>query len=257
VGYDDNVALISTSSLPGTSDVADSFLEAQLAFSAPLDRDWQIDASAFSITYQDLAAFDQWGVDAGVRYRFDTGQWTNEIGLRVAHSTIDGDALENAATLSMESRRALTTQLTLRGRYRYYNIDGMNEFEGLTGQRNEIAARLEWQHSSWEVAVELLGDAGDYRDEMLSAARYRMLLDVQRAIPGGWTIGAEARRQHSDYDDDASGSEDLTEIALAVRKSLGSRLRLFARYAYADNEATLPEFQYHRGRFAAGVDAVF
>jgi tetratricopeptide (TPR) repeat protein len=257
VGYDDNIALISTSSLPGTSDVADSFLEAQMAFSAPLDRDWQIDASVFSIAYQDLDAFDQWGVDGGVRYRFDAGNWANEIGMRVAHATIDGDALENAATLSIESRRELTTQLTLRGRYRHYNIDGMNEFDGLTGRRNEIAARFEWQRSSWEVAAELLGDEGDYRNEMLSATRYRMSLDLQRAIPGGWTIGAEARRQHSSYDDSTSGSEDLTEIALAVGKSLGSRWRLFARYAYADNEATLPEFQYHRGRFAAGVDAMF
>jgi Tetratricopeptide repeat len=255
-GYDDNVALISSATVSEVSDLSDSFLEAQLAFSAPLDRDWQFDASAFAINYQDLDAFDQWGVQGGARYRFALGDWTNDVGALLAYSTIDGEGLENARVAMFESHRTLTAALQFRARYRYHDIDGLNDFTGLTGHRHEVAAQLDWRNTDWELGMQLQADSGEYRDETLSASRYQITLDAQRALPAGWTASAELRHRHSRYDDDSSGTEDFNEIALMVRKTLSSRWRIFVRYAHADNDATLPEFQYHRGRIAAGIDAV-
>lgn len=255
-GYDDNVALISTSTLPTASDVADEFLELQLALSVPFGGDWRFDAGAFAIDYRDLDAFDQLGIQAAAGYRFALGNWSNAISAELAYTTIDGEGLESSRVIAVESRRGLTALMELQARYRYYDLDGMNDFEGLTGHRHEAMCRLGWRRSAWDLGIEIQGDTGEYREEVLSATRYQVGVDARHTWPAGWTASGEVRRRHSRYDAESNGTEDFTELALTLHKTLASRWRLFVRYAYADNDATLPEFQYDRSRIVAGVDAV-
>jgi Tetratricopeptide repeat len=255
-GYDDNIALISTTTLPTTTDVGDSFLEAQLAFSIAPDPAWQFDASAFTIDYLGLDTFDQQGVQAGAVYRHALGDWSGEAGLQMTYATIDGEGLERIAIATLAAARSLSTNLRLQTRYRYYDIDGLNDFTGLSGHRHEVAARLQWRQPLWELSAELLADDGSYQQQALSASRYQFSGEAERRLPAGWTISGELRRRHSRYDA-GGGSEDLNELALTVRKELTPRWRLFARYAYAQNDATQPAFEYHRNRLTAGVDAIW
>ena len=54
-----------------------------------------------------------------------------------------------------------------------------------------------------------------------------------------------------------NGSEERTELALTVSRDFGSQWRAFVRYAYADNQADVPEFDYERNQFSAGVEATW
>ena len=61
----------------------------------------------------------------------------------------------------------------------------------------------------------------------------------------------------SRYAVEENGTEERAEVLLAVSRSFGERWRAVVRYAYADNQADLPEFNYHRNRIAAGVEATW
>ena len=61
----------------------------------------------------------------------------------------------------------------------------------------------------------------------------------------------------SSYDVAENGSEKRTELALAVSRNLNATWRAVVRYAYADNQADLPEFDYRRNRISAGVEATW
>ena len=42
-----------------------------------------------------------------------------------------------------------------------------------------------------------------------------------------------------------------------MNRDFGSQWRAFVRYAYADNQADLPEFDYERNLISAGVEATW
>ena len=69
------------------------------------------------------------------------------------------------------------------------------------------------------------------------------------------TVQASLAYDRSSYDDPENGSEDRTELALAVSRTLSGQWRAFLRYAYADNQAELPDFDYQRNLVSAGVEA--
>ena len=82
-------------------------------------------------------------------------------------------------------------------------------------------------------------------------------LDAEYELDANWTLQASLTHDRSSYDLTTNGSEDRTEIALAVNRDFGSQWRAFVRYAYADNQADLPEFDYERNWISAGVEATW
>lgn len=257
MGHDDNVALVSDSEVLGISDSKDSFAEAQVALSTPLADAWRIDGGLVLLDYQDLNSFDQLSAYAGARYRWVLGEWTNDVGARLGYSAIDGAGLENRRTLSLQTTRELYPELRVRGRYSFHHLQGLNEYQGLSGNRQDFSARLVWAPADWQVGAEYLLEVADYDDATLSAQRHHLRIDVERAIGVDWLVLFEAARRHSDYDSDASGAEDRTELALTVTRTLTARWLLVVRHAYTDNKAQLREFDYRGNRISAGVEATF
>ena len=256
-GYDDNVALVANSSVLGVSDVSDYFTELQLAVSAPLDQPWRFDAGLFALNYQDLTAFDQWGVNGSARYRFPVGRWNHEIGLQLGHTALDGDGMEDRRTLILVSRAAVSQHWQLRARYRFSDLDGLDEFDGLSGTRHEIDARVNRSYGSWDVLARYQFDINDYDDESLSSKRHLIGADLERELLGEWRMALELSWRYSDYDLAASGTENRAEAALSAIRSLGTRWRLIVRYAYADNDSDTAEFDYQRSRLSGVLEAVF
>lgn len=255
LGYDDNVALVSNSNVLGISDSEDNFAEAQLALSTPLADAWRIDGGLTLVDYQDLNVYDQLGANAGARYRWRLGDWTNDIGGRMGYSALDGSGFENRRTFSMQSSTELRPELRVRGRYRFNHIEGLNEYEGLSGRRQDFTTRLDWAPTQWHVGVEYQYEVADYDDATLSAKRHQLRIDVERELTTNWDLLFEASRRNSDYDSGDNGSEERTELALTVSRYLTSRWRLVVRHAYTDNQADLPDFDYKGNRFSAGVEA--
>ena len=256
-GHDDNVALVSNSDVLGISGTEDTFIETQLALSAPLDRPWRLDAGLSYVDYQQLDTFDQLGVSGGGRYGWRTGDWRHDAGLQLTYSLLDGEGFENRRTLLLQTTNRALGDARLRLRYRFHDIEGLNDFSGLSGRRHDAGARINWSRRSWDFGAEFSFDVGDYDDPALSATRRRLGIEIQRSFSAGWAVLFEASQRHSDYDLDSNGSEARTELALSLNKSFGTRWRLILRHAYTDNVADVPDFDYRGNRFSAGLEAIF
>lgn len=255
-GYDDNVALVSNSDVLGISGTEDSFAEAQLAISAPLTEPWRIDAGVSYIDYQDLDSFDQLGVNAGGRHRWDIGDWKHDAGLQLTYTLLDGEGFENRRTLLLQTTTDAFADARLRLRYRFHDIDGLGDFEGISGRRHDASARITWTRPLWDFGAEYQLDIGDYDDAALSATRHKLGAELQRSFSNGWTALLEASLRHSDYDLASNGSEDRAEIGLSIGKTLNDRWRVIVRHAYTENIADVAEFDYRGNRFSASFEAM-
>jgi hypothetical protein len=256
-GYDDNVALVAGGDVLGVSDTADTFAEAQLAFSAPLTGPWRLDAGLVWLDYQDLDSFDQMTVSAGGRYRVPLGDWRAEAGLQLEYSTLDSEGFENKQMLILQGTRPLSEEWQLRLRYRFSNVDGLDGFGGLDGTRHDLRIRGTWQRGSWEIAVGYRFDSTDYQEDSLSYDRQQATADATYDLAANWTFTAGLSVDRTSYDATENGSEDRTEIVVAASRAFGTQWRAVVRYAYANNEADLPEFDYGRNRISAGVEATW
>jgi tetratricopeptide (TPR) repeat protein len=255
-GYDDNVALVANSNVLGVSGVDDAFAEAQLALSTPLDQPWRLDVGLVHLDYQELDQFDQIVAQGGGRYFLGIGRWRSEIAAQLAYTTLDGEGFENRRMLSLQTSTQLRAHWRLRGRYRFSDIDGMNEFTGMGGYRNEASAQLGWERAPWNVGAEYQWSESSLHDDALSATRHQLTMSVERTVDDAWTLAFEIARRHSRYQIESNGAENRTALALAATRTLNARWRLVARYEYSDNEADLPEFNYQRTRLYAGVEAI-
>jgi tetratricopeptide (TPR) repeat protein len=256
-GYDDNVALVSGGDVLGVSGTDDAFGELQIAAAGPLVGPWRFDGSVVLLDYQDLDAFDQLTANGGARYRLPLGDWTGEAGLQLSYSTLDNEGFESKRMLLLQASRALSEEWRLRARYRYSDIDGLDGFQGLDGSRHELGIRGIWHRDTWDVSLEYKYDTSDYEDESLSFSRHQLSADVQRDLAEYWTVQAGVSFDSSSYDVAANGSEERFELTLATSRSINDTWRVVVRYAYADNSADQPEFNYQRNLFSAGVEAAW
>jgi hypothetical protein len=254
-GYDDNVALVSDSEVLGVSGSEDSFAELRLALGGPLDRSWRFEGDFDWLDYHDFDAFDQMSVSGGARYRASAGAWTHELGLQVEYSTLDGDGFENKRVLRLQARRPLTAAWQLRTRYRFSDIDGLGQFRGLDGRRHDLGVRAQWQREPWDFSIDYHFESSDYADETLSVGRQQLGFDLQRSLPGRWAVAAQVAWRHSSYEL-GSGEENRAELAIELSRGLSERWRISLRYAYTDNSASDPYFDYQRSRFSACLEAV-
>lgn len=256
-GYDDNVALISSADVIGISGTGDAFADAQVAVTAPDIGRWRFDAAGFLVKYTDLDEFDQFGAQAGGRYAFDAGRWSNEAGLRVGYTTLDGSGFEQATTFSLQTVTSLVASWQLRARYRFIDTQGLGEFDGLTGSRHEAGASVESGSTNGSLEFGYRFDSSDYRDPALSATRHHLTLETHRVLTSTWSAGFGALWRLTDYDLAEAGEERRLEITLEASRPLSSRWYLILRYAYADNRADQPEYNYDRNRISAGVEALW
>jgi tetratricopeptide (TPR) repeat protein len=256
-GYDDNVALVSGGDVLGVSGTDDTFAELQVAVAAPLTGPWRFDGGLGLLDYQELNGFDQLNLNAGARYRLPLGDWNGEAGLQLAYSTLDGEGFEAKQALLLQATRPLTEDWRLRARYRFSHINGLSSFSGLDGHKHELGVRGTWRSGSWDIAIAYRFDSTDYDDATLSYDRHQLSVDAQREVDDNWTVEAGLSYDRSRYDDPANGTEERAELTLAVSRNLGGLWRAVVRYAYANNEADLPQFDYSRNRISAGVEAAW
>lgn len=254
-GYDDNVALVSGGDVLGVSGTDDTFGELQLAVAAPLTGPWRFDGGLVLLDYDDLDSFDQLSLNAGGRYRWSLGDWNVDTGLQAVYSTLDGEGFESKQALLLQAARPLTEDWRVRARYRFSYINGLTDFEGLDGRKHELGLRGTWRNGPWDVAIDYRFDSTDYDDANLSYDRHQISVDTQYELDDRWTVEAGLSYDRSRYEVAANGIENRAELTLAVNYDLGGPWRAFARYAYADNEADLPDFDYSRNRISAGIEA--
>ncbi|MBL8270690.1 MAG: outer membrane beta-barrel protein [Steroidobacter sp.] len=175
------------------------------------------------------------------------------MSLQLTHTLLDGENFESRRSLMLQTTRQLSPTLYARARYRFNDIEGFDDYSGLTGQRHEAGASLDWNRDAWDIGIEYRIEIGDYDDDSLSATRHLLRADIERMFGADWTVLFEVSRRHSDYDND--GSEDRSEVSLALTRTLSSRWDLVLRHTYTDNDADQAEFDYRGNRISLGVEA--
>ena len=255
-GYDDNVALVSGGDVLGVSGTDDTFAELQLAAAAPLAGPWRFDGGLVLLDYQDLDGFDQLSLNARRALSRAARRLERRSGLQLTYATLDGEGFESKRMLLLQATRPLTEEWRLRARYRFSDIDGLGGFGGLDGTRHELGIRGTWHRDSWDVTVEYRFDSSDYDEETLSLDRHQLSVDAQRDLDENWTVQAGLSIDRSRYD--CRGERHARSAPSSRSPSAAisaSAWRAVVRYAYADNQADLPEFDYDRNRISAGVEA--
>jgi hypothetical protein len=253
-GYDDNVALVSNSDVLGVSGSEDAFLDGQLVAALPVGEFWRFDAGAMLLQYRKLDEFNQITAYGGGRYRIDLGNWTADAGVQLAYGTLGGDSFQNLQTAQLQGSTDLAPDWRLRLRYRLSNIDGMGDYTGIGGTRQEVSVRLGREKNGWRIGAEFQLEDSDLRDESLSMARHQFAVSVERSLSAAWLLECQLTRSHSNFDSAASGDEDRTDVEVSIARVLASNRQIVLRYAYADNQADRGDFDYQRNQIALGLE---
>jgi tetratricopeptide (TPR) repeat protein len=256
-GYDDNVALISDSNVLGISGAEDVFVALQAAGAATLGERWLFDAGALVQDYQDLDSFDQLYLEGGARYQMTLGAWDSAAFVRLAYVSLNDEGVEQARMVGLQGRRRLSDPLHFAAEYRFEKIDGMNDFEGVGGDRHEIDARLTWQTTGWRADGGIRVESSDHDDSSLSARRTRVYSSVERAFTPLWSGGLEASFRQTRYRNEEQGTDRQTEFSLVAKRTFGRQWQWVTRYSRTDNDSDLADFDYERNLFSTAVEASF
>jgi hypothetical protein len=256
VGYDDNAALVADPDLFGVSGFADNYLEAQFAATAPLTGSWQFDATVSALKYQKLDEFDQLGALGSARYEFDTGRWNHRAAVQATYSTLDGDGFESKQMLLLQSTRPILASSRLQIQYRFSAIEGLEQYEGIGGQRHEAGVRFDVPWNHWGFGIDYEFSHSDHEDKSLSADRNQLGVTAERQLFASWTIDTTASYRNSRYRL-AGDTENRFELGAAVGYSVTEDCRLVGRYAFTHNNADTDELSFERHRVGIAVDVLF
>lgn len=257
-GYDDNVALVADGELLGVSELDSPYTELQAAIAAPLPADLSLQAGAFMVNYADLPEFDQSGAQLELLYTPRLAAWRLELGGRYGLSRLDGARFEDQRSLLLGANRLIAGDWQLRLRLRYADIEGQAPYEGLTGDRVEAALRLRRQAGPHRFQAEYRFETNDRASAELSPERHRIDLAWDRDIARGLRASLVLGWRHSRFDTtEFSWTERRTNAGASLGGPIHGAWEWLLRYDWADNNASLADFEYDRNRIFAGVQAAF
>lgn len=262
-GRDDNVALLADTAPIGVSGREDEFAEVRLAVSGPLEGSWRFDAAAVHVDYFDLDEFDQSAVSLGAARRLLTGSWHSDVGAQANFLTLDGEMFERTAALVAQTAAPVYPEWWLRARYRASRVEGFEAFEGLTGTRHELGARLDWRRADWRLGIDCSFDDSNSDEEVFASTWYQLGVELRwEPHDSDWSLALEAaqrRTRHDGEPDEDTGTgrrEDRTRLGASAAMRIGASIRVVARYEHYRNDADLLGFDYDRNRVYLGVEFV-
>ena len=257
-GFDDNVTLVRDGVDAPASGADDEFLEAHFAASWPLDRPWRLDAAAALSDYRDIDAYDQMGTSLAANKVWQAGRWQGDVGAQASYFTLDGEGYEQSASLLLLASRPLTVDSRLRLRYHGSGVNGLNDFEGLSGHRHELFAGLDLRRGPLAYVAAYRYEDND-TDEATFAYSWHQLGVALRWSPDGarWSAALEAAQRRARYENrggQGPSDEDRTIISGSADLHIGAAMRLVARYEYQHNAAEDAAYDYDRNRVSIGIE---
>jgi hypothetical protein len=257
LGYDDNVTLVSDSSVLDVSGESDVFTEAQAGVSLLIDSPWRFDAGFSHLDYIDQDSYDVVSMFGAARYVFDTQAWTHESGFQLSYARLDNASFQTRQSVSFQSTRDLDPHWRFRARYRFSLLEGIgSRYSGLDGKRHEALARLVYRGEGTRYSASYEYEINDQHEESLPTRRHQLRLRGAIDVNPLWSVELEAgvERQKGK---DAFADETLTQVALNLARVLTSRWRLLCRSSYGDNDSDSSVLSYTASQFSIGVESTF
>jgi hypothetical protein len=259
-GHDDNVALRAEGVAPLPTGEADEFIEVQAAVSRAVGSRWRAELGAYHVDYLELDGFDQSAFALAARGTWAPGDWITHVTMQGSYLTLDDDGLERSATLGLSGETAIGEHGTLRAGYRGARVVGLDDFEGLTGVRQEAVVAIERALRHWRLGVEYRVEDSDADEPRFASTWHQLALFARRTWAGGrWAARFDVRQRRTRYDERGSGDpderlEDRTLVAASLSRALGASLRATARAEFETNRASGALFDYDRTRVTLGLE---
>ena len=278
-GYDSNVTLSPDASTVAVSHQGDRFVEALTAASHLLagntERGWVTHGSLVLRKYADLHQFDVAGSRAGLSYERDSGRVQTGVGAYFDTAYIDGDRLEQVASVDAQASSRLDTGAEFRGRYEFRRIAGGGGFEYLDGRQQRLSADAGFTLASALLRAGYELELNHRRDlqqgsEFFSASPTRQSLFASVALRNlaGWQADARGEYRVSRYGDpnliDEGPPLGILEVtrkdrrygfALRANRRLTAPWGVFIDYSYYRNDSNLDTYDYSRQQLMAGIEA--
>src|SRR3989440_74387 len=279
-GYDSNATLSPDASTVAVSHQGDRFVEALTAASRRLAGDsalgWVAHGSLVLRKYADLHQFDVAGSRAGLSYGRDSGRVQTGVGAYFDTAYIDGDRLEQVASVDAQASSRLDTGAEFRGRYEFRRIAGGGGFEYLDGRQQRLSADAGFTLASAFLRAGYQLELNHRRDlqqgsEFFSASPTRQSLFATVALRNlaGWQADARGEYRVSRYGDPnlidegppfgilgVTRKDRRYGFALRANRRLSAPWGVFIDYSYYRNDSNLDTYDYSRHQLMAGIEAV-
>jgi hypothetical protein len=259
VGYDDNVALIDTASLPAGRSTDSPLAEVFAFFSGPPgDRPWRIDTSAYLVTYPDATEFDQRVFYASAVREWRAGEWYFDAGPGLSYSQLDGEGFERRIGAIINARRT-AAKITFAAQLAHDEVDDVEpQFAYIAGTLDQLALIVDGAVGSGRVIVGYYLERNDRADPGVSADRDRYVLRCRRLFGAAWAGDLMYEYRTSDYTRlNPAREESRRQYGIDLRRGIARDWQIVLQYRFADNESNDAAYTYDRHRVSFGMSRAF
>ena len=257
IGYDDNVALRSSSIDSAGSGDADSYGELLFAGSYSFGA-WRIDTAAAALEYMQQHDYSQSSFSLGASRGFRMETWYFEAGVYGAQLSLGGEVFERNVAAGVQASHSFYGGSRLRALVRAASVQGKGDFEGLTGRRAELGLYYDKTWRAWNFGAHTRAELNDSEDPIFETRWFQVGGEARYAFSPLWGFmaGAALRRiGHAAQDDTLdSWNDNRTTLQLGLTRALWKQAQLFVRVEHERNQSPVAGYDYDRNWIAASLE---
>ena len=256
IGYDDNVALRSSSIDSAATGDADSYGELIFAGSYSFG-DWRIDTGAAALEYLHQDQYSQSAFSLAAARGFRMENWYFEAGAFGAQLSLGGEVFERDVGAGVQASRAFYGGSRLRAQLRVASVRGQGDFEGLTGRRSELGLFYDKGWRAWNFGAHARTEINDADDAIFETRWIQLGGEARYAWSPLWGFMASAalrRISHAAQDEVAGWNDDRATVQLGLTRALWKQAQLFLRVEHERNSSPVAGYDYDRNWIAASFE---
>jgi tetratricopeptide (TPR) repeat protein len=257
IGYDDNVALRSSSIESAASGDADSYGELIFAGSYSFDA-WRIDTAAAALEYMKQDQYSQSSFSLGASRGWRLENWYFELGAYGAQLSLGGEVFERNVAAALQASRAFYGGSRLRAQVRAASVKGQGDFAGLTGRRTELGLYFDKSWRAWNFGAHTRAELDGSEDPIFETRWFQVGGEARYAWSPLWGVMAAAalrRISHAAQGDTLAGwNDNRATLQLGLTRALWKQAQLFVRIEHERNQSPVAGYDYDRNWVAASVE---
>lgn len=257
IGYDDNVALRSSSIDSAGTGIEDAYGELVLGGSYAFGA-WRIDTGAGLLEYFDENEFSQSAYSLGAARTFRLENWWFELGAYGSQLALGGATFERDLGAAASVARAFYGGSRLRAQLRLSQVDGKSDFVGLTGNRTELGVYYDKGWRAWNFGAHLRAEDNDSQDPIFASRWFQLGGEARYAWSPLWgfVVSAALRRtQHPAQSESFAGwNDNRATLQAGLTRALWKQAQLFVRVEHERNQSPVAGYHYDRNWVAASVE---
>jgi tetratricopeptide (TPR) repeat protein len=257
VGYDDNIALRSSSIEGAATGNEDAYAELIFGGNYSIGQ-WHIDTGGGILQYMSQDEFSQSAFSVGGARGFSRDNWYFELGVYGAQFSLGGDVFERDLTAAAQVTRTFYEGSRLRAQIRATSFDGKSDFSGLTGERQEFGLYYDWGREAWRFGAHARAEINDSEDVVFETRWIQLGAEARYSLSPLWGLTAIAamRQIHHPAQSETldAWNDNRATIQVGVTRALWRRTQLFVRFEHQRNDSPVVGYDYERNWVAASVE---